>query len=129
MFRYFIEGGPLFMGMLTLVFLVILVIAVVKGVPLLANKSTLNDHVNKQFGIIKSLGLFAFVLGMLGQFLGLFQAFDIISSGMEISPAIMAQGVKVSMVTSIYGMIIFLVAYLLWFLLKSLAARKNQVKD
>ena len=117
------------MGMLTLVFLVILVIAVVKGAPLLANKSTLNDHVNKQFDIIKSLGLFAFVLGMLGQFLGLFQAFDIISSGMEISPAIMAQGVKVSMVTSIYGMIIFLVAYLLWFLLKSLAARKNQVKD
>ena len=125
MFRYFIEGGPLFMGMLTIVFLVILVIAVVNGAPLLSNKSAVNDQQIKRLGLLKSLGLFAFVLGMLGQFLGLFQAFDIISSGMEISPAMMAQGVKVSMVTSIYGMIIFLVSYLLWFVLKSLAARKD----
>ena len=113
------------MGMLTIVFLVILVIAVVNGAPLLSNKSAVNDQQIKRLGLLKSLGLFAFVLGMLGQFLGLFQAFDIISSGMEISPSIMAQGVKVSMVTSIYGMIIFLVSYLLWFVLKSLAARKD----
>ena len=125
MFRYFIEGGPLFMGMLTIVFLVILVIAVVNGAPLFSNKSAVNDQQIKRLGLLKSLGLFAFVLGMLGQFLGLFQAFDIISSGMEISPAMMAQGVKVSMVTSIYGMIIFLVSYLLWFVLKSVAARKD----
>jgi len=125
MFRYFIEGGPLFMGMLSVVFLVILVIAVINGAPLLSKTSVADDQHIKRLGIIKSLGLFAFVLGMLGQFLGLFQAFDIISSGMEISPAIMAQGVKVSMVTSIYGMIIFLVAYLLWFILKTLAERKN----
>ena len=113
------------MGMLTIVFLVILVIAVVNGAPLLSKKSAVNDQQIKRLGLLKSLGLFAFVLGMLGQFLGLFQAFDIISSGLEISPAMMAQGVKVSMVTSIYGMIIFLVSYLLWFVLKSLAARKD----
>ena len=114
------------MGILSIVLLVILVITVLRGVPLLSDKATTNDLQIIRIGYIKSLGLFAFVLGMLGQFLGLFQAFDIISSGMEISPAIMAQGVKVSMVTSIYGMIIFLIAYLLWFILKSLAARKNQ---
>jgi biopolymer transport protein ExbB/TolQ len=112
------------MGMLTIVLLVILVIAVINGAHLLSNKSSSNDQRINRLGFIKSLGLFAFVIGMLGQFLGLFQAFDIISSGMEISPAIMAQGVKVSMVTSIYGMIIFLIAYLLWFSLKVLAARK-----
>jgi biopolymer transport protein ExbB/TolQ len=126
MFRYFIEGGPFFMGLLTIVLLVILVIGVVNGAPLLTNSSSSNDQHIKRLGFMKSLGLFAFVLGMLGQFLGLFQAFDIISSGMEILPAIMAQGVKISMVTSIYGMIIFLIAYLLWFILKSLADRKSQ---
>ena len=114
------------MGMLTLVFLIILVVAVVNGGPLLSNKSTLKDQSIKRLGLIRSLGLFAFVLGMLGQFLGLFQAFGIISTGMEISPAIMAQGVKVSMVTSIYGMVIFLIAYLLWFILKSLVIKKNE---
>jgi len=125
MFRYFIEGGPLFMGILSIVFLAVLVIAVVNGAHLVGNKSTSNDLRFLRTGYIKTLGLFALVLGMLGQFIGLFSALDIISSGMEISPAIMAQGVKVSMITSVYGMIIFLVAYLLWFVLKSLAAKKN----
>ena len=108
------------MGMLSIVFLVILVITV------LAGKSALGNSVIEKnlLGYIKSFGLFALVLGMLGQFIGLFQAFEIIGSGMEISPAMMASGVKVSMVTSIYGMIIFLVAYLLWFILKTLVARK-----
>lgn len=113
------------MGMLSIVFLVILAIAVINVLRLMSDKSTANDHRTNQVGIIKALGLFAFVLGMLGQFLGLFQAFDIIGSGMEISPAIMAQGVKLSMITSVYGMIIFLVAYLLWFILRSLSAKKN----
>jgi len=112
------------MGMLSIVLLVILAFAVIYVVRLKSGNSNSNDQRTNQIGMIKALGLFAFVLGMLGQFLGLFQAFDIISSGMEISPAIMAQGVKVSMVTSIYGMIIFLVSYLLWFVLKSLAERK-----
>ena len=108
------------MGMLSIVFLVILVITV------LAGKSALgNSAIEKNWlGYIKSLGLFALVLGMLGQFIGLFQAFEIIGSGMEISPAMMASGVKVSMVTSIYGMIIFLIAYVTWFILKTLVARK-----
>ena len=113
------------MGMLTIVLLVILVIAVVNGAPLLSNKSVSAEQSINRLGFMKSLGLFAFVLGMLGQFLGLFQAFNVISSGMEISPAIMAQGVKVSMVTSIYGMIIFLVSYLLWFALKTLAMKNR----
>jgi len=121
---YFIEGGPLFMGMLSIVFLVILVITVINGRALLSSKPIEDDQGAKRLGFIKSLGLFAFVLGMLGQFLGLFHAFEIIGSGMEISPAIMAKGVKVSMVTSIYGMIIFLISYLFWFALKVLAKRK-----
>lgn len=120
MYRYFIEGGPLFMGMLSIVFLVILVVTVLAGKSALGNSAIEKSWLD----YIKSLGLFAFVLGMFGQFLGLFQAFKIIGSGMEISPAMMASGVKVSMVTSIYGMIIFLIAYLLWFILNALEARK-----
>lgn len=124
MYRYFIEGGPLFMGMLSIVFLVMLVIAVLAGKSALDNKSNETEKLSSRLSYIKSLGLFAFVLGMLGQFLGLFQSFRIIGSGMDISPAIMAKGVKISMVTSIYGMIIFLIAYLIWFAIKALAVRK-----
>jgi len=125
MLSYFFEGGPIFMGMLTIVLLVILVITVVNGIPLITGKTTSSERHLKRMGFIKSLGLFALVLGMLGQFLGLFQSFEVIGSGMNISPEIMARGVKVSMLSSIYGMIIFLIAYLLWFVMKSLAANKN----
>ena len=124
MFNYLIEGGILFMGMLSVVFLVILVLAVVIGGYVITNKEIDYYKINVRLGYIKSLGLFALILGMLGQFIGLFEAFRIIETGMEISPAFLAGGVRVSSITSIYGMIIFLIAYLLWFSLKTLVTRK-----
>lgn len=120
MTKYFYEGGPLFMGMLSIVLLIILALTIVS---IVQEKQSGQSPV-KNFNNIKSLGLFALVLGMLGQFIGLFSAFEIIGGGMEISPQMMAQGVKVSMITTIYGMIIFLVSYLLWFLLKFISKEK-----
>jgi len=124
MFNYLIEGGMLFMGMLSIVFLTVLVLTVVIGGAIFTNKVIDDKQINVQLGYIKSLGLFGLILGMLGQFIGLFEAFRIIETGMEISPAFLAGGVRVSSITTIYGMIIFLVAYLLWFSLKALATRK-----
>lgn len=115
------EGGVLFMGMLSIVLLVILALAV---------KSIIFDTKNEehgfrnQIGYIKSLGLFAVVLGMLGQFIGLFTAFEYIAATGSVSPAILAGGFKVSSITSIYGIIIFLIAYLLWFGISSLKDKK-----
>lgn len=110
------------MGMLTIVLLAIFVVAILKF-------KLLRGYTNGKNSIsvdsLKSIGLFALVLGMLGQFLGLFQAFSIISQGMDISPKILAAGLKVSSITSIYGMIIFLVAYLLWFLLRAILNNKT----
>jgi len=113
MTKYFIEGGPLFMGLLTIVLLVIFAVTIMSLI-----KKDGAEALARRIGNIKSLGLFALVLGMLGQFIGLFTAFELIGGGMEISPQLMAQGVKVSMITSIYGMIIFTVSYLIWFILK-----------
>jgi len=124
MLKYFIEGGSLFMGMLSIVLLIIIVLTVVNGRAILSGKIKDNYESGGSITYIKSLGLFGLVLGMLGQFIGMFQAFKIIGSGMEISPAILAGGLKVSSITSIYGMIIFLVSYLLWFMLRTLIARK-----
>ena len=124
MFDYLIEGGVLFMGMLSIVLLVILILTVSVSVPIITNKVTNEAKIIFRLGYIKSLGLFGLVLGMLGQFIGLFEAFKIIETGMKISPSFLAGGLRVSSITSIYGMIIFLIAYLIWFTLKSLIARK-----
>ena len=124
MIKYFIEGGPLFMGLLSIVFLIILVITVITGRSVLQAGSINNNKLDNLLGNIRALGLFALILGMLGQFLGLFQAFDIISQGVEISPKVFTLGLKVSSITSIYGMIIFLTSYLICFLLKTIAVIK-----
>jgi len=120
----FIEGGSLFMGMLSLVFLAILVLAVLSIV--LDKKSVKGEEMKSNpAGYIKSLGLFALVLGFLGQFIGLFSAFEYIAEMGSIAPGILAAGIKVSSITSIYGMIIFLISYLLWFLVHILISRNT----
>ncbi len=114
MLTYFNEGGALFMGMLSIVFLVVFLLSI-KNALVIFSKESDKRNISDQIGFIKSLGLFALVLGFFCQFLGLFQAFNFIAEAGTISPAILANGLKVSSIASIYGMIIFLVAYLIWF--------------
>lgn len=112
----FIEGGVLFMGILSIVLLIIFALAVRSIVFVTKNKKE-ESLLRGQVAYIKSLGLFALVLGFLSQFIGLFTAFEYIAQKGTISPAVLAAGVKVSSISSIYGMVIFLVSYLLWFAL------------
>lgn len=107
------------MSLLTIVFAIAIAVFVVTFLQSRANKLD-DSQFEKQAGFIKSLGLLGLVLGMLGQFIGLFMAFEVVSVSPDISPAIMAGGVKVSMITSIYGMIIFVISYMLWFLINFL---------
>lgn len=100
------------MGMLTVVLIAVIAVSIFTFLQKDSSKSSGEN--------IKGLGLFALVLGMLGQFIGLFSAFEFISGGMEVSPQMLAGGVKVSMITSIYGMIIFVIAYLLLFAVRFL---------
>lgn len=102
------------MGMLTIVLLAVVAVAVVVIIQGEQSKKTRKLRLEA----IRSLGLFALVLGMLGQFIGLFTAFELIGGGMDVSPQLMASGVKVSMITTIYGMIIFVISYLLWLSIK-----------
>lgn len=120
----FVEGGVLFMGMLSIVLLAILVLAVKNSVLVAKNEKEASVF-SSQVGYIKSLGLFALVMGFLGQFIGLFSAFEYIAANGTVSPSILAAGFKVSSIASIYGMVIFLVAYLLWFGLDSLSKKKT----
>lgn len=104
-------GGSLFMGVLTLLLLVIMVLAIRNALQLLNNK-TVSDN---QLSMIKSVGLFAAVFGILGQLIGLYSAFEMIEQMGGISQPMLAGGLKVSSITTIYGLIIYLLAYLFWF--------------
>lgn len=87
-------GGPLFMGILTVFFLLMIVAAV-------RNSGE------------KELGLLALAVGFLGQLIGLFGAFEGIEQMGGVSQAMLAGGLKVSSITSIYGLLIYIVSLLI----------------
>ncbi|MEL0334692.1 MAG: MotA/TolQ/ExbB proton channel family protein [Schleiferiaceae bacterium] len=94
MLDYFMMGGPLFMGILTLILLLMIYAAV-------------------RNGCVKELGLLALAVGFLGQLIGLFGAFEGIEQMGGVSQAMLAGGLKVSSITSIYGLLIYTVSLLI----------------
>ncbi|SMD36138.1 MotA/TolQ/ExbB proton channel family protein [Reichenbachiella faecimaris] len=106
------EGGILFMSILTIV------LAASCGLFVFYLIKKTKDE--SQTSLIKSVGLFALVFGLLGQFIGLYSALQHISQVESVSSAMLAGGIRVSSITSIYGMLIFILSYLMWFVLKSI---------
>lgn len=110
MTKLFYEGGPLFMGILTIVFLVLIVVSVYAFI----NKQKTAEK-EKNLSLIRGVGLFALVTGILGQLIGLYEAFSAIQQVGDVSPAMLASGLRVSMITTLYGMVIFIFSLLIWF--------------
>lgn len=62
---------------------------------------------------INEIGLLALAIGALGQIIGLYGAFKGIEEMGEVSQQMMAGGLKVSSITTIYGLIIYIISLVL----------------
>jgi hypothetical protein len=87
--EYFMMGGPLFMSILTLLLIGVVYAAF------------------QRKAILKEFGLAALAFGFLGQLIGLLGAFEAIEAAGGVSQSILAGGLKVSSITSIYGLMIY----------------------
>ena len=126
MMELFFMGGALFMSLLTIVFIGMLAIAVMNGLKML-NGSLDVQAATRGIGFVKSAGLLAFVIGLLGQLIGLFSAFQAIEAKtVDISPELLASGFKVSMIPMLYGSIIFVLSLVIWFGLNALVSKNKQ---
>ena len=96
------EGGPLFMY--TTLFILIVIIA------LLIRGFIKPNTRPKTITLVSSISLFVLVWGFLGQMLGLISAFDAVQVAGDVSPAILAGGLKVAILSPLFGMIVFLIA-------------------
>ncbi|MEO9805678.1 MAG: MotA/TolQ/ExbB proton channel family protein [Reichenbachiella sp.] len=110
MINLLFEGGILFMSILTII------LGTNCGIFIFHLMKKTTDE--SQISLIKSVGLFALVFGLLGQFIGLYSALQHLSTVESVSSTILAGGIRVSSITTIYGMIIFVISYLMWFGLK-----------
>ena len=99
-----IEGNPVFMFPILFLLILILVL-IVRG---LINK----NNNSKTISLISSVGLFTLVWGILGQTFGLIKAFDAVQVAGDISIGIVAGGIKISLLTTLFGLFTFLIARL-----------------
>ncbi|MDF1574335.1 MAG: MotA/TolQ/ExbB proton channel family protein [Bacteroidales bacterium] len=115
--EWFIMGGSLFMSILTILLVIIVAVSVYFVLSISSGKAVSKEGFRYQLKYVKSLGLFTMITGILGQLIGLFSAFTAIEEAADVSPAMLAGGLKVSMITSLTGIIIYLISILIWFLL------------
>jgi len=114
---WFVMGGTLFMSLLTILLVITLAVAIYFAITIASGKASEKKNFKEQLRYVKSLGLFTMITGILGQLIGLFSAFTAIESAGDVSPAMLAGGLKISMITSLTGIVIYLISILIWFLL------------
>ncbi|WP_075601944.1 MotA/TolQ/ExbB proton channel family protein [Saccharicrinis aurantiacus] len=100
----FFTGGTLFMSALTIMLLII----IGAGAYMLLLKP--QDKVDEKLSLIKIFGLIALTIGILGQVIGLHQAFSYLGEVGSVEPKVMYGGIKVSMIPTMYGMVVYVVS-------------------
>ena len=95
------EGGPVFMVPLVLLILLIIVLFILV---IIGKKD--NSKTSKLIG---HLSLFGMIWGFLGSTIGLITAFDSIDASGAVSQPMMAGGLKVALLTTVFGLVTFLI--------------------
>ncbi|MCH8568260.1 MAG: MotA/TolQ/ExbB proton channel family protein [Balneolales bacterium] len=113
MINLFFMGGPLFMGILTIIFISMIATAVY----IYVQRGKPGAEV-PSIGYVKEIAIFGLIFGIFGQFVGLYEAFSILEQVGEVSPSVLAGGLKVSTITTLYGFVIFITGWLIYFGLK-----------
>ena len=102
----FNEGGPLMMSLILICFVISLVF-LVRG--FLSLKSNL-DRSRKMLKLTVDSSLLGLVIGFLGSIIGLIMAFDTVQAMGDAEPAVFAAGLKVSLLTALFGLFTFVVS-------------------
>ena len=95
MLDYFFAGGPVFMGLLTIVLLALLL-----GIKKFPHQ-------------LNTLGQLALALGVLGTALGLFEAFKAVEASEGVSQTIWAGGLKNALIPTLYSLVLYILSRLL----------------
>ena len=108
LFNRFMEGGALFMSLI-LICLLISIYFIVKSI---LNIKTNIEISKKMLKHICDSGTLGLALGVMGAFLGLITAFDVLEASGEAEPSIVAGGLKVALLSPLFGLFTFSVSKL-----------------
>ncbi|MCG6189000.1 hypothetical protein [Maribellus maritimus] len=127
----FLMGGP-FMSALTILLVITTAWIFYHFIVAYNSKSTDKTVFLRKLGYGRMMGLFSLTTGVLGQMIGFSGMFSIIQAnteqGLEIRPEIVFEGIRATMICTIYGILIYLLSLLLWFI-ASILIEKKQTKQ
>ena len=108
LFNRFMEGGALFMSLV----LICLLISIYFTIKSILNIKTNIEISKKMLKHIKDSGSLGLTLGVMGAFIGLITAFDVLEATGEANPSIIAGGLKVALLSPLFGLFTFAVSKL-----------------
>ena len=107
-FDRFLEGGALFMSLI-LICLLISIFFTVKSILKIKTDKEASKKILKHISDSGTLGL---ALGVMGAFIGLVSAFDVLEASGAAEPSIIAGGLKVALLSPLFGLFTFSVSKL-----------------
>ena len=117
------------MSVLTLEFIIATAWIIYQFIKGYNSKQPNQEKILRKIGYGKSMGVFALATGFLGQMIGLIGMFDAIRSATQnaevIKPHLIYDAIGVTTISSIYGVLIFLVTMILWFIATMIIERKT----
>lgn len=115
LYDFHMTGGPPFMFPLALLLLTNIILILFSIFTLIQKKVLPTKYLEA----IKLIGILAAVFGSLGTMVGLMEAFDALEGMKEMLPfQVIMGGMKVAIITVIYGLFIFCLSMLAYILLK-----------
>ena len=108
LFDRFLEGGSLFMSLI-LICLLMSIFFTVKSILKIKTDKEVSKKILKHISDSGTLGL---ALGVMGAFLGLISAFDVLEASGAAEPAIISGGLKVALLSPLFGLFTFSVSKL-----------------
>jgi len=109
MVKFILNGGPV--AIVQVIFTIFLLVLITNTILQIFGKK--KEILEKQFKSIKHTAILILALGFLGQVQGLYNALGTIAAATEISPKIVYQGLMISFNTSLYGLWVFSITYLM----------------
>ena len=116
LFNRFMEGGAFFMS-LVLICLLISIYFTAKSFLNIKSNVEISKKMLKHISDSGTLGL---ALGVMGAFLGLISAFDVLEATGAAEPGIIAGGLKVALLSPLFGLLTFSVSKLAILILRIL---------
>lgn len=98
----FIDGGPVFT---VVIFICLLIVIALFAVALIKEENS-----EKFMSLMKHIGWFAVAWGFMGRTFGLIHAFDQVEAAGELTPHLLAAGLKMALVDPLFGIFVFAIA-------------------